>query len=73
MRAAVTAVIKEVELRFAVYYRGEFAASAALLAAGGINPGTFVTGSVDLGGGSDAFARLPSSTSERKILVSPNG
>jgi len=67
VRAAVTALIKEVELRFAVYYRGgEFAA-------GGINPGTLVTGNVDLGGGSDAFPRLPSSTSERKILVTPGG
>jgi len=57
---------------FAEYVRLS-ADQAALLAAGDINPGTFVTGAAGLDGVSDAFARLLSSTSERKILVTPNG
>jgi len=70
----VTALLKEIELRFAVYYRGaEFAASAALLASGDIDPTAFVTDRVGLADVSDAFARLGSSTDERKILVTPHG
>jgi hypothetical protein len=57
---------------FAEYVRLS-ADQAALLAAGDINPGTFVTGAEALDGVSDAFARHLSSTSERKILVTPNG
>jgi (R,R)-butanediol dehydrogenase / meso-butanediol dehydrogenase / diacetyl reductase len=70
----VLALLKEVEVRFAVYYRGnEFAAAAALLESGGIDVDAFVTGHVDLNGVNDAFHRLLTSTSDRKILVTPNG
>jgi (R,R)-butanediol dehydrogenase / meso-butanediol dehydrogenase / diacetyl reductase len=70
----VSALLKEVEVRFAVYYRGnEFAAAAALLESGGIDAGAFVTGQVGLDGVSGAFERLLASTGDRKILVTPHG
>jgi (R,R)-butanediol dehydrogenase / meso-butanediol dehydrogenase / diacetyl reductase len=70
----VIALLKEVEVRFAVYYRGnEFAAAAALLESGSIDADAFVTGHVDLNGVNDAFQRLLTSTGDRKILVTPNG
>jgi len=70
----VTALLKEVEVRFAVYYRGsEFAAAAALLEAGGIDADALVTGQVGLDGITGAFERLSTSTDDRKILVVPNG
>jgi (R,R)-butanediol dehydrogenase/meso-butanediol dehydrogenase/diacetyl reductase len=71
----LAAVLKEVEVRFAVYYRGaEFAAAAALLRGpGGIDAGAFVTGDVDLAGVNGAFNTLLSSTTEGKILVTPHG
>lgn len=70
----VTALLKEVEVRFAVYYRGgEFAAAAALLASGGIDFDTMVTGRVGLAGITAAFERLQTSTHDRKILVVPHG
>jgi (R,R)-butanediol dehydrogenase/meso-butanediol dehydrogenase/diacetyl reductase len=68
----LTAIMKEVEVRFAVYYRRqEFAAAASLLAAGEIDPAPFVTGRVGLDGVGDAFTRLRSTTTERKIVVVP--
>ena len=55
----VTALVKEVEMRFAMYYRGdEFAAAARLLESGGINADAFVSGQVALDGLTDAFSRL---------------
>jgi (R,R)-butanediol dehydrogenase/meso-butanediol dehydrogenase/diacetyl reductase len=70
----VSALLKEVEVRFAVYYRGnEFAAAAALLESGGIDADAFVTGQVGLDGVSSAFERLLTSTGDRKILVVPHG
>jgi (R,R)-butanediol dehydrogenase / meso-butanediol dehydrogenase / diacetyl reductase len=70
----VSAVLKEVEVRFAVYYRGnEFAAAAALLESGGVDAGAFVTGQVGLDGVSGAFERLLTTTGDRKILVTPHG
>lgn len=69
-----SALLKEVEVRFAVYYRGnEFAAAAALLGSGGIDADAFVTGQVGLDGVSGAFERLLTSTGDRKILVTPHG
>ena len=70
----VSALLKEVEVRFAVYYRGhEFAAAAALLESGGIDADAFVTGQVGLDGVGGAFERLLTSTGDRKILVVPHG
>ncbi len=70
----ISALLKEVEVRFAVYYRGsEFAAAAALLESGAVDFGAFVTGQVGLDGVSGAFQRLLTSTGDRKILVTPHG
>ncbi len=69
----LTAVLKEVELAFAVYYRAhEFAAAADLLQSGGIDGAAFVSGRVGLDGVGDAFRTLLSTSTERKILVTPN-
>jgi (R,R)-butanediol dehydrogenase/meso-butanediol dehydrogenase/diacetyl reductase len=66
-------VLKELELGFAVYYRkSEFVAAAALLESGDIDPTDFVTGRVGLDGVASAFTHLLSSSTERKILVTPN-
>jgi (R,R)-butanediol dehydrogenase / meso-butanediol dehydrogenase / diacetyl reductase len=68
----ITAVMKEVQLRFAVYYRpDEFRAAAALLGAGEIDASAFVTSAVGLNGVNEAFGRLLSSTLDRKVLVTP--
>ena len=70
----VSVLFKEVEVRFAIYYRGrEFAAAAALLASGGIDTTAFVTGSVGLDGVTGAFGRLLAPSDDRKILVIPGG
>jgi (R,R)-butanediol dehydrogenase/meso-butanediol dehydrogenase/diacetyl reductase len=70
----VTALIKEVEVRFPVYYRrADFAAAAALLESGGMDADAFVTGHVGLDAVDGAFRTLLSSTTERKILVVPDG
>jgi 2-desacetyl-2-hydroxyethyl bacteriochlorophyllide A dehydrogenase len=66
------AVLKEVSMRFAVYYRRqEFELVADLLASGSIDPAPFVTGTVGLDGVDGAFAHLLSTTVERKVLVVP--
>jgi 2-desacetyl-2-hydroxyethyl bacteriochlorophyllide A dehydrogenase len=70
----LSAIMKEVQVRFAVYYRGsEFAAAASLLATGGIDADAFVSGSVALDGVAGAFDLLLSTSTERKILVRPHG
>jgi (R,R)-butanediol dehydrogenase/meso-butanediol dehydrogenase/diacetyl reductase len=70
----LSALLKEVEVRFAVYYRGnEFTAAADLLASGGLDVGAFVSGHAALAEIDDAFEKLQTTTTERKILVKPNG
>ncbi len=71
----LAAVMKEVSIRFAVYYRGdEFAAAADLLNSGGVSVTDFVSASVDLGGVAGAFERLThSSGGAGKTLVIPHG
>jgi (R,R)-butanediol dehydrogenase / meso-butanediol dehydrogenase / diacetyl reductase len=70
----IAAVLKELQVRFAVYYRGdEFAAAAALLESGGVDANAFVSGRVPLGDVNDAFDTLLSTSTERKILVTPQG
>jgi 2-desacetyl-2-hydroxyethyl bacteriochlorophyllide A dehydrogenase len=69
----VTAVMKEVQLRFAVCYRpNEFRTAAALIGAGEIDASAFVTSVVGLDGVNAAFEKLLSSTTERKVLVTPH-
>lgn len=68
----VTALLKEVQVRFAVYYRAdEFATAAQLLGSGGIDASLFVSGDVGLDGVNEAFDAMQSSSRERKILVRP--
>jgi len=68
----LSAVLKEVQVAFAVYYRrAEFAAAAALLEGGGVDASSLVTSRVDLDAVTDAFQTLLSSTTERKVLVEP--
>jgi (R,R)-butanediol dehydrogenase/meso-butanediol dehydrogenase/diacetyl reductase len=70
----IAALMKEVEVRFAVYYRGgEFAAAADLLASGSIDAAALVSRHVGLEGVDRAFQTLLSTTTERKILVTPHG
>ncbi len=69
----VLALIKEVEIRFAVYYtRAEFAQVARLLAAGELDAGAFVTDRVVLDGIDAAFEELKGPTTNRKVLVLPS-
>jgi (R,R)-butanediol dehydrogenase/meso-butanediol dehydrogenase/diacetyl reductase len=68
----LTAVMKEVAVRYAVYYRdGEFASAARLLESDGFDPSPFVTRTVALGAVGAAFRDLESGTDERKVLVEP--
>ena len=68
----ITAVMKEVQLRFAVCYRPEeFRAAAVLVGSGEIDARAFVTRAVGLNGVNEAFERLLSSTVDRKIFVTP--
>lgn len=68
----VTALIKEVEVRFAVYYKGdEFGAAARLLESGRVAADAMVTGAVPLDDVGGAFTRLLTSTADRKIVVTP--
>jgi (R,R)-butanediol dehydrogenase/meso-butanediol dehydrogenase/diacetyl reductase len=70
--AHLGAVMKEVALRYAVYYRAEeFAAAARLLESDGFDPSSFVTRTVALGAVGDAFRDLETGTDERKVLVDP--
>ena len=71
----ITAIMKEVQVRFAVYYRNdEFAAAAALLNGGGVTTDAFISASVDLNGVQGAFDRLTSHAGGAgKTLVLPQG
>jgi len=66
------ALMKEVELRFAVYYRrSEFTTAASLIGRGSLDPRPFVTKTVSLDDIDAAFAALHANRSERKVLVEP--
>ena len=68
----VIAIMKEIDVSFAVYYRGsEFAAAAELLASGALDAGAYVSRRVGLDGLDGAFQTLLSTNTERKILVTP--
>ena len=69
----ITAVMKELEMRFTVFYRlREFAAAAAVLADGAFPAEAFVSTRIGLDGVGDAFTRLVAHASdERKVLVFP--
>jgi 2-desacetyl-2-hydroxyethyl bacteriochlorophyllide A dehydrogenase len=68
------ALMKETEIRFAVYYgRREFAAAAVLLESGDLDPTDFVSSEVPLADIGATFERLLTTSTERKVLVAPNG
>jgi len=68
----IGAVLKELTVRFAVYYRRpEFELVASLLGSGEIDPTPFVSDRVGLDGVEGAFRRLLSTTDERKVVVLP--
>ena len=68
----VAAVLKEVQVRFAIYYRqSEFRAAADLIATGGLDTRSFVTQRVGLDGVQAVFQELLTSTTDRKVLVTP--
>ena len=67
------AVLKEVSIRFAVYYRGdEFAAAAALINGGAVVTEAFISATVGLDGVQGAFDRLTTKAGGAgKTLVTP--
>jgi (R,R)-butanediol dehydrogenase/meso-butanediol dehydrogenase/diacetyl reductase len=69
----ITAVMKEVQVRFAVFYRDEeFAAAAALLNNGGVDTGAFIASTVQLPAVQGAFEHLLSQPGGAgKTLVLP--
>jgi (R,R)-butanediol dehydrogenase/meso-butanediol dehydrogenase/diacetyl reductase len=69
----ITAVMKEVQVRFAVYYRDdEFAAAAGLLNEGAFAVDAFISGAVDLTGVQGAFEQLTGHQGGAgKTLVTP--
>lgn len=68
-----TALMKEVEVSWAVYYRtSEFFAAARLLADGQLDVEGFVTATVGLDEVAGAFDRLLTGSDDRKVLVVPS-
>ena len=66
------ALLKEVTIRFAVYYtQAEFRAVIDAFARAGIDPGPLVGRRVALAGLDDAFAVLAAGSTNGKILVEP--
>jgi threonine dehydrogenase-like Zn-dependent dehydrogenase len=66
-------ILKELDIRFALYYTPEeFAQTFAHLVAGELDAAALLTGSVGLDGVADAFERLGNSPSEAKILLDPS-
>ena len=66
-------IVKELDIRFALYYSlEEFAQTFAHLAAGDFDVTPLLTGTVGLDGVADAFERLSSDPHEAKILLDPS-
>jgi 2-desacetyl-2-hydroxyethyl bacteriochlorophyllide A dehydrogenase len=66
------AVMKELHIKYAVYYRTEeFAAAARLLNSGTLDHSAFVTRTVALDAVGQAFDDLQSGSNDRKVLVEP--
>ncbi|WP_416063802.1 zinc-binding dehydrogenase [Rhodococcus indonesiensis] len=64
------AIVKELDLRFCLYYSPEeFARTLELLASGDIDPTPLITGRVGLDDVADAFERLDTSPTDAKILI----
>jgi 2-desacetyl-2-hydroxyethyl bacteriochlorophyllide A dehydrogenase len=68
----IRAVIKELDVAFAVYYtRREFFSVVDALSRGAVDAAPFVTDRVGLAGANDAFHTLTDAKEHRKILVLP--
>jgi threonine dehydrogenase-like Zn-dependent dehydrogenase len=66
------AILKELDIRFSLYYTPEqFADTFTHLAAGDFDVAALLTGTVGLDGVADAFARLATSPRDAKILLDP--
>lgn len=67
------AILKELDLRFCLYYTPEeYAETVALLADGRIEANALITGVVGLDGAAGALARLGTDPTDAKILLHPN-
>jgi threonine dehydrogenase-like Zn-dependent dehydrogenase len=67
------AVLKELDIRFSLYYTPEqFAATFTHLAAGDFDVAALLTRTVGLDGVADVFARLHTSPHDAKILLDPS-
>lgn len=68
----MTATMKELTLRFAVYYqRADFAATIEAMAAGRLDPSPLVTSTVSLDALPASFAELMATSQECKVLIHP--
>ncbi|MCB0866907.1 MAG: hypothetical protein KDB58_14455, partial [Solirubrobacterales bacterium] len=66
-------VLKELDIRFCLYYTPEeFAETLALLDSGDLDVTALITGTVGFEGVADAFERLGTSPTDAKILIDPN-
>jgi 2-desacetyl-2-hydroxyethyl bacteriochlorophyllide A dehydrogenase len=66
------ALMKEVDVSWAVYYRtSEFFAAAKLLSSGALDVEGFITSTVGLDGVAGAFEQLLAGSDDRKVLVVP--
>lgn len=66
-------VLKELDIRFSLYYSPqEFAETVALLASGALEVEALITGRVGLDGVADAFARLGTNPTDAKVLIDPS-
>lgn len=67
-------VLKELDIRFCLYYTPEeFAETLGMLASGELDVTPLITGKVGFEGVADAFERLGSSPTDAKILIDPAG
>lgn len=68
----VTAIMKELSVRFTVFYnRADFGHTIDMLRAGRIDPRPMITDLVDLGGLPDAFEALRTPSTQCKVIVRP--
>lgn len=66
-------ILKELDVRFSLYYSAEeFAATVTHLASGELDVAPMITGTVGLDGVADAFARLGTHPSDAKVLIDPS-
>lgn len=67
------AILKELDVRFSLYYSPEeFARTLNHLASGELDASALITGRVGLDGVADAFDRLATSPTDAKILIDPS-